>query len=163
MVQAAGGFCKRPPILFVLTVSGDGPPLNQYSYFCDLGFTKLFGFDDVMYASTATASTATGGTSAIGAAPPAGPDRNKLESRFLWLLTSAGVKDSTMDAFGKMGMHSLTLFRHLAKDDDRRRKLLKKAPIDLDEDADTDQALEVANARRLSSQRRLRNRQMRFC
>ena len=108
----------------------------------------FLGFDVflliTMYGAQVSTAAATAGSTPVGAAAPAGPDREKLESRFKWLLASADVSDAIQDALGKLGVVSLALFRHFAKDEDKLRNILKKDPFKLDEDADALQALEVA-------------------
>jgi hypothetical protein len=108
-----------------------------------LAFVFLGTVNDYLNMFGPTAAQAPG-ASALGSAAPAGPARNKLESRFGWLLANEGVSAATMDAFGDLGLHTLTNFRYIAKDDDKLRQFLKKAPFNLDEDADARQALEVA-------------------
>ena len=98
---------------------------------------------DNMYGPLATSSAAVS-TSAIGAASATGPPRDKLESRFAWLLSSEGVADSTMDAFGTLGLLTLSNFRYIAKDEAKLRAFLKKDPFKLDEDDNAKDALEVA-------------------
>ena len=88
--------------------------------------------------------SATASASALGPAAPAGPPRDKLEPRFAWMLASEGVTEATMDAFGTLGLLTLTNFRYIAKDEDKLRLFLKKSPFKLDEDADAKDALEVA-------------------
>ena len=96
----------------------------------------------VAAANRAAAAAAPG---ASGTGPPAnGPDRDKLESRFLWMLSNAEVADDLLDKFGTFGLTSLVKFRYIAKDEDKLRAFFKKKPFELDDDIDAKAALELA-------------------
>ena len=127
----------------LVPVTGEGFFLEpvQHSDFAFYYFDDMYGN---MYGNQALGAAGAQAAAASGA-PAAKKGSEKLETRFLRMLSSAGVEEVTIDAFGDSGITTLAGFRFLAKDEDRLRALLKKDPIKLDEDNSIAEAVQVSN------------------